>query len=168
MPPKEEFLLYRSILSTEDWRNENSFILPNIKSWLFEKGSLTKKLQGICQHLDIEVISQSWINEENEQKSTALFQSSWLREVILKGNGENWIFAQTYFSHSIMEKYEKDITELGERPIGLWIFPKKPTRINLEWYQDPKTSLYARRSLLFLNGDYMEVRELFLDRFQFI
>ena len=91
----------------------------------------------------------------------------WLREVVIYGNGTPWIFAQTRLPQGTVNAVAQEVLNLGDQPIGLWLFPQHPQRLSLEWRQDPQTGLYARRSTLLLNGYPLTIAELFLPEFSF-
>ncbi|WP_275686816.1 hypothetical protein [Mannheimia haemolytica] len=50
--------------------------------------------------------------------------------------------------------------ELGNQPIGLWLFSQNPTRTKLEWTQT-ENGLFARRGVYEIRGYSLEIRELF-------
>ncbi|PJG82875.1 chorismate--pyruvate lyase family protein [Caviibacterium pharyngocola] len=162
-----DFSLYRTLLSAQDWRTTGSFLSPEKAQWLLHQGSLTKKLYETGAQLSVKVIFQGWV-QKNDQKPTALSEKSvWRREVMLQGDGKNWIFARTDLPESTVRQVAGEVLYLGERPIGLWLFPQNPTRVSLQWRQDPTSGLYARRSDLLLKGYPIEIKELFLTDFIF-
>lgn len=157
------FEQYRNLLAAKDWQITGENLPRNIAEWLLHTDSLTEKLQQICQLLQVDIVQQGW----QDGGATVSRRKMWRREVVLKGDGNAWIFAQTVLSEKTIETVAKEVLPLGDKPIGLWLFPQKPQRLTLEWRQDEKSGLYARRSQLLLKGYPLEIRELFLPKFSF-
>lgn len=150
-----DFTNYRQQLTACDWQMGEQYLAPPIAEWLLHTDSLTQKLQAKCADLEVRLVSQGWQAE------------FWVREVLLKGDGKDWIFAQTLLPRQTIEQVAQAVLTLGEKPIGLWLFPQNPLRQSLEWRQDPHSALYARRSCLCLQNYPLEIRELFLASFTF-
>ncbi len=164
-----DFERYRQLLDRPDWQTSGHFAAPEIAQWVQHQGSLTQKLQQACQQLRVEVIYQGWqenLSEKISPKSTALEQI-WLREVLLKGDGTPWIFAQTTLPETTVQNVAQYVLQLGEQPIGLWLFKQPMQRVSLYWRQDPETGLYARYSDFDLKGHPLQIKELFLAEFPF-
>ena len=90
----------------------------------------------------------------------------WLREVMLFGDGVPWVFAQTLLPESGARGTAAGLTELGDEPIGPWLFARRTRRQSLQWRRD-EGGLYARRSMLLLEGSPLQISELFLPQFDF-
>ncbi|WP_410678054.1 chorismate--pyruvate lyase family protein [Avibacterium paragallinarum] len=168
-----DFEHYRKLLASPDWQHSGHSAAPHIQQWLEHQGSLTRKLQQICQTLSVEVIEQGW-QEKLPSKSTALCDLSnnptakiWRREVVLKGDGQAWIFAQTELPQHTVENAAQYVLQLGNEPIGLWLFKQPMQRTALSWRQDSITGLYARNSSFELKGYPLQIKELFLPYFSF-
>lgn len=160
-----QLTLYRDIFKNADWHTTKNDVPSNIADWLFHTGSLTQKLQTVSQHISVEITKEDWQAVSLSKYSTE--QTAWVREILLKGDNTPWIFAQTIFPQTTIDNVAQVIPNLGETPIGLWLFPQNPIRQSLEWTFDSKTGLYARRSLLLLKGYPLEIYELFLAEFPF-
>lgn len=165
---------YRTLFAHAEWHTTSGQIPPKICKWLAHTESLTEALQQQCANLTVEITQQGWqqavrIRQNFAKKSEdqTACQPQWLREVLLKGDGTPWIFAQTILPEATVQAVAQEVLNLGERPIGLWLFPQKPVRKSLEWTQDPATGLYARRSQLELEGYPLAIYELFLPQFPF-
>lgn len=168
----QNITLYRRTLACANWHKQQQDIPTYVFPWLAENGSLTQKLQHICRQLEVEVIQQGWINAspdnpKTSSKITALNEPYWLREVLIKGDGDPWIFAQTRLPKSTVEQVASDVLTLGNSAIGLWLFPQQPKRQDLTWSQDPQSGLFARSSSLLLQQYPLEIQELFLSHFSF-
>ncbi|MDH2924792.1 chorismate lyase [Nicoletella semolina] len=158
-----DFTLYRSILANSIWQTSAKPLSPNVAQWLLHKGSLTEKLQQQCSNLQVKIVQEGWQARGMCQNSAEY----WVREVLLKCSENDWIFAQTIIPQKTVDAVASSVLNLGEQAIGLWLFPQKPTRLSLEWQQDPKTKQFARRSQLLLKNYPLEIRELFLSHFLF-
>lgn len=159
----QDYSFYRTILSNQKWNPDfNTKTIPQKKlSWLMCEGSLTKELQKICHTFEVLLLNQGWRSEINKNSKI------WLREVLLQGDNIPWIFAQTVVPEITVNNVAQEILTLGEKPLGLWLFPQEPIRITLEWYQDPISGLLARRSILKVKNYPIEIKELFLKSFSF-
>ncbi|QIW16829.1 hypothetical protein A4G20_02130 [Pasteurellaceae bacterium RH1A] len=144
------------------WQAELGDLSACHQAWLLCEGSLTEKLQQVCTHLQVEVIQEGWL-----AKNPAFSTACWQRDVLLKCGSTPWIFAQTILPAQTVEQVAQAVLSLGDKPIGLWLFPQKPQRLSLEWGWDAQTGLYARRSTLDLKGYPLEISELFLPAFIF-
>ncbi|MDG6881455.1 Chorismate--pyruvate lyase [Phocoenobacter uteri] len=154
--------LYANILAQAHWQSDDSTLSDSHKDWLMHQDSLTLKLQQHYKDVTVEILSQNWFAKD-EKNPTAY----WQRDVMLLGDGNPIIFAQTIFPQQTIENVAQDILTFGNEAIGLWLFPQNPQRLSLEWTQDPKTGLYARCSTLLLDGYPLEIKELFLHDFSF-
>ncbi|MDP8079464.1 chorismate--pyruvate lyase family protein [Phocoenobacter skyensis] len=153
---------YSQILSRANWQCDDTSLSVLQKDWLMHQGSLTVKLQQHYKEVSVQVISQQWF-AKNEKNLTAY----WQRDVLLLGDDKEIIFAQTQIPQITVENVAQDLLTLGNESIGLWLFPQKPQRLNLEWTQDPQTGLYARHSTLVLDNYPLKIKELFLENFSF-
>lgn len=149
------FNAYRIILRNINWQDDFSTLPESVKEWLCYSNSLTEKLQQRNSSLSVSVINESWQ------------QNQWLREVCLHTTEHQWIFAQTTLPQNTIENVAQDVLSLGNNAIGLWLFPQMPQRQSLEWGQDLKTGLFARRSTLLLQNYPLTISELFLPDFPF-
>ena len=98
--------------------------------------------------------------------AAAASERVWLREVMLFGDGVPWVFAQTLLPESGARGAAAGLTELGDEPIGPWLFARRTRRPSLQWRRD-EGGLYARRSMLLLEGSPLQISELFLPQFDF-
>lgn len=158
---ERDFSRYRQQLATPNWQSEQGALAPEIAEWLLHQGSLTEKLQQICHCFQVEIIREQWQAVEKNGNSARV----WLREVMLKCGENDWIFAQTLLPESTIEQVGQPVLELGERAIGLWLFPQNPVRISLGWQM--VAGQYARRAIYHLQGYPIEIKELFLNNFPF-
>ncbi|EGY34759.1 4-hydroxybenzoate synthetase/chorismate--pyruvate lyase [Aggregatibacter actinomycetemcomitans serotype e str. SC1083] len=136
---------------------------PSVQCWLFDKQSLTVKLKRACTRFDVKVRSEKWI-EKTFENETALLptEAYWCREVLLFGDGIPWVEARTLIPKALLAHYQ-DLSTLGNKPIGEWLFQQAPNRQLIQWAQDPQSGLYARRSLFLVQNMPLLISELFLE-----
>lgn len=164
--PKMTFAQYRTHFAGSHWQQTAEQLTTDWAAWLLETGSLTEKLLQQGAVLTVQITEQDWLQAASFAEDFAE-QTAWVREVILKCDGKPAIFAQTILPKTTVEAVAEEVLSLGEKPIGLWLFPQNPQRICLEWTQHPETGLYARRSMLQLKGYPLAIYELFLPEFPF-
>ncbi|QLB20669.1 hypothetical protein A6B43_03595 [Vespertiliibacter pulmonis] len=163
------FSAYREIFCRTKWHTDLHLLPQSVREWVGYTGSLTQKLQGICQSLTVELTEQKWqaVSSLPQFAKNSSQQTAWLREVVLKSDGIPSIFAQTILAETTVQNVAQEILTLGEKPIGLWLFPQNPKRLNLEWAFDEGAGLYARRSYFTLKDYPFAIYELFLPQFSF-
>ncbi|MFT6898408.1 MAG: chorismate--pyruvate lyase [Paraglaciecola sp.] len=106
--------------------NELSVADATLKNWLLHSGSLTERLQTHCRDFSVCVLTQRQqlaTAEEYQQLDVQLedqSQSNWqVREVILHGDNQPWVFARSVIPQTLCEQ---DFAHLGNRPLGQLIF----------------------------------------------
>lgn len=161
--------LYRQIFQHANWQIKTDELSHNVAKWLCDSQSLTQKLQQICQSLTVDITAQGWqaVGSVPDFSKEATQQTAWVREVVLKCDENPVIFAQTILPEITINKVANAVLELGDQPIGLWLFPQNPERLSLEWTFDKASGLYARRSYFTLKGYPLAIYELFLPQFSF-
>lgn len=161
--------LYREIFCRAKWQVDQQPLPHSVREWIGYTDSLTQKLQKDCQLLTVDVTEQKWqaVSSLPQFAENSQQQTAWLREVVLKSDGVPRVFAQTILAEITIQNVAQAVLTLGDKPIGLWLFPQQPKRINLEWAFDSATGLYARRSYFTLNGYPFAIYELFLPKFPF-
>lgn len=151
---------------------------PLLKNWLLDTGSLTERLQSQCMRFDLTLIGQRQMQPEvEEMKQLSLsgdgrFQ---IREVILSGNGQPWVFARSVLPQALCDM---DLANLGRRPLGQIIFNderfvRQPFQLlkidagdpfQTHIHVDPRFQLWGRRSVFQFNRLQLMVAEIFLPR----
>ena len=82
-----------------DWQNVFQDSPPDLpeylSQWLLDEGSLTVKLQAICEGpCKVNLLHQDELaieKEEAELLGLPVGSSAWVREVILQGRAEDWV-----------------------------------------------------------------------------
>ncbi len=164
------------------WLGQNEIVVPNayLRNWLLDTGSLTERLQSHCHQFDLTLLGQRQISPELEEIQQIRhyvgdnIDPQWqVREVILNGNQQPWVFARSVISHGLCEG---DFAGLGNRPLGQIIFndpkfkrhpfqimriaPNDPLHRKLSIEQDK--ALWGRRSVFSYGGHALMVAEVFL------
>lgn len=142
-----------------------------INDWLLNTGSLTERLQANSNEFSVQLIGQQRLNPDPSEARLLpdLTQRDWqIREVILYGNGQPWVFAR-----SVLPDYLCSTTwaGLGEQPLGQRIFNDKQfvrgafeiAHLAFNPIQtSQKQSLWARRSVFSIEQYHLLVAEVFL------
>ncbi len=163
-----------------NWSTANRPSSANTENWLLDKGSLTQKLGNQCQSFQIKVLGQKVMPIQAHEEPLFPKPSRFLiREVLLQCENIPWVFARTLIPESTLAGQGKGLAALGESSLGDFLFSDpKLTRGEFEVAefaqdsdvfklakslgQQPKCSLWGRRSLFFLDGKPLLVAEIFL------
>lgn len=156
--------------------------IPNayLRNWLLDTRSLTERLQSQCQHFDLDLLGQRQMApelEEIRQLSSVVAvnqpQKWQIREVLLKGNQQPWVFARSVICEELCQA---DFAGLGVKPLGQIIFNDKrfnrhPFQLMRIARQHPLLNqlsiprsfeLWGRRSVFTFEQYALMVAEIFL------
>ena len=176
------------ILEAIDWQpvlgGMPEKVPENLAPWLIDDGSLTRKLVALSKdQFEVEVLRQDAAtpdaSEANALKMTQQTPVT-IREVVLKGRGHPWIFARSILPMSTMTGRLAGLRTLSNQPLGELLFQDPSmTREPLEVACLPARvlsvpaalaagdeSLWARRSVFFLDQKPLLVSEVFLSTFK--
>ncbi|MCF6253761.1 MAG: chorismate lyase [Thiomicrorhabdus sp.] len=155
--------------------------VKNTQQWLTTKGSLTARLRQLCPTLEVEVLSEKLEQPlANESQSLGLQpnEHAWIRCVLLRGGGENWIYARTVIPHFSESNAWAHLQQLGNKPLGEVLF--QDNNIQRTHFTFAKQSLaiwpylplssspnsipfgYARRSIFTQQNTPLLLTEVFL------
>jgi chorismate--pyruvate lyase len=162
---------YLSALNEITWQNIGDFSFPshNVRDWLLEQGSLSKRLRDNCGELTVELYQHQWCpgdqlaRDENNLLSSPPYYL--LRRVVLSGDGQPWVIGSTIIPQSTAEDRDYNLSKLGETPLGEEVFKAETVdrdSLQLSHIVIEGGFLYARRSRLWMNHKPMLVTELFL------
>ncbi|MFY0675674.1 MAG: chorismate lyase [Neptuniibacter sp.] len=139
-------------------------------SWLVDSGSLTQRLVK-QSHGDfkVEVVRQGWfLPTRSEAKALNMRsrQFALVREVRLKGNGKDWVYARSIIPATTLTGRQRQLRMLGNRSLGHLLFSdpsmkRGPLQISHLKLNDGR-KLWARRSVFFLSNKPLLVCEVFL------
>jgi len=150
-----------------------SWALPyETKSWILDKGSLTKRLIAASnESFCVKVIYQGRAYphlDETKNLNISQREKALVREVELVCDGVVWVRARSVIPISTMTGPERELNILGNRPLGAYLFKSKTMRrSNLELCRfniDEGKQIYGRRSIFYLNSKPLLVSEFFMPR----
>jgi len=149
-----------------------------VASWLYDERSLTKKLEGVCQHFSVQVRQQKIVSPCDHPLSGYFSNEDKIlvREVFLYCDNLPVVFAQTEIPLSTLTEQQAQLAEIGSQSLGNILFEDPCMRrgaIEIAQFTDKSiftsldlkqnfTPLWARRSLFYLNNNPLLVSELFL------
>jgi chorismate--pyruvate lyase len=152
----------------------------SIANWLYDHNSLTKKLESQCSHFSVEIIQQVSLTPNGLLSKCFEHEDKILvREVFLFCDDKPVVFAQTEMPFSTLTDHQIKLAEIGEQSLGNILF-QDPTMLRgqievTEFNKDSifhqladdlkqsvGHSLWARRSLFYINNKPLLVSELFL------
>lgn len=157
---------------------------PNtqLREWLLDKHSLTAKLVALsAQVFRVEVLSQTIAVPSLDERQALGMQEkqvALVREVVLYGQDQPWVFARSLLPLSSLVGELRHLRKQGNRPLGAFLFRQPHLErgaiavsvIKPEHGYVPTTLLseqpvWGRRSVFSLAGKPLLVSEVFLDNF---
>jgi chorismate--pyruvate lyase len=171
------------------WRQpllgEVSRLPEALRSWLLDSGSLTRRLQQLSGgQLRVEVLNQSMqVPRFSECRALAMAprQVALIREVLLFGRGEPWVYARSVIPLQTLTGRLRKLRHLDNRPLGALLFgDPSMSREPLEWVCIPACNpqslnsklppfnqpSWGRRSVFKLSAKPLLVCEIFLPDFK--
>lgn len=153
-----------------------------LQHWLTDPGSLTARLiKKSTGKFQVEIVRQ-FIGRasRNECEALAIRMSDlvMIREVILKGNNQPWVFARSLLPLASLTGELRHLRKQRTRPLGAFLFsqshlvrsPIAVAAIKRNHCYVPSTLaeselLWGRRSIFSLRGKHLLVSEVFLPDF---
>ncbi len=150
---------------------------------MYDQGSLTRQVLRHCSgDFRVQVRFQGWNKAlPSERRALDLNTASacMLREVILRCDGEAWIFARTLIPSTTLKGGARRLAHLGNRPLGQVLFSDPAVkrgrmevakllpdhvlfRSAAQGLDPAPTCLWARRTLFYLERRPLLVNEVFL------
>lgn len=151
-----------------------------LRPWLLAEGSLTQHLlRASSGDFRVERVAQHWARPTlSEAKLLKLEPNRWalIREVILWGCGEPWVYARSVIPASSLRGDLRRLRRLRNTSLGALLFkypqlqrtPFELARVSstlLPSSLQTETALWGRRSRFSVNGRRLIVGEIFLDAF---
>ncbi|MHB0984940.1 MAG: chorismate--pyruvate lyase family protein [Sulfuricella sp.] len=164
------------------WPARLSESCARYRPWLLDQGSLTRRIQARCPNFSVRHVQQRHgIAMPSERRLVALNAHSraLLRDVFLYCNDTPLVFAHSVLPAASLHGTWQSLGRLGSKPLGAMLFSnprvrrtplcfKKLNRRH-ELYRlacaalpNPPASLWARRSVFYLEGKPILVTEVFL------
>lgn len=153
-----------SILPPIEWLSEHSPIPATVNDWLMEVGSMTRRFERHCRHVQVEPQRECFITREQLAEEAVHLPYSeryWLREIRLLGDGQPWLLGRTVIPQETLTGPDHALVDLGTVPLGRYLFSNHHlTRDYI--HVGRQADLWARRSRLCLAGKPLLLTELFL------
>ena len=164
------------------WQNRLSESCPRYRPWLLDRGSLTRRIQARCAAFSVRHVRQQYgMAMPSERHMVALKHHSraLLRDVFLYCGETPVVFAHSVLPAASLGGSWQSLGRLGDRPLGAALFSnpnvhrtplsfKKLNRRDALYrlactvLPDKPASLWARRSVFYLQGRPILVTEVFL------
>lgn len=94
--------------------------------WLGEEGSLTRRLTALAGgDFHVELLAEGWQGlraDECQALGCAAGSEGWVREVLLCGRGEPWVFARSVAARQALQQEPFALDQLGVQPLGHLLF----------------------------------------------
>lgn len=153
-----------------------------LRSWLADSGSLTARLIAASEgQFHVKVIRQ-YISRPSHSEQQALGLTrptlALIREVVLYGRHEPWIFARSVLPLSSLTGTLRHLRKQGAKPLGAFLFShpqllRSPIAITAmsrhhQYVPTPyigEQPLWGRRSIFYLTQKPLLVSEVFLEAF---
>ena len=154
----------------------------NLQHWLQDRGSLTKRLQKKSSgDFSVAVLKQCWERPRlDEARALAIppQQFALIREVILHGNGQQWVYARSVLPQRALNGRLRFLRNLGNKPLGALLFSnssikREPvvlqrvaqSRLPASLQQSGQPPLHGRYSIFRYGKHGILVSEVFLPDF---
>lgn len=171
-------------LKWQDYRRFSPRMRPSFPlwRWLTLDGSLTQALTELAEgDLKVQVLTQGVARaraEEYRRLGIKPHQLCLIREVVLKGQGQDWVFARSLIPLPHLKGDFRRLGKQGTTPLGHFLFshrfitrsPFEVARIRPHSGYTPNALLqeqigYGRRSIFCFNHRHILVSEVYLPAF---
>jgi chorismate--pyruvate lyase len=176
-------------LPWQDYKTANSLNVAFLKvpaawwPWLLNRGSLTQHLTAASKgNFRMQILNQRVQRPHlSEQALLAMphRRLALVREVLLYGNNQPWVFARSILPLSTLSGPHRRLRLLDNRPLGALLFADPTMRRgamqisrlkagNLPlsaFLSDSETALWGRRSVFYISHKPLLVSEIFLPAF---
>jgi len=178
-PNKPSFL--PSASSRQRWHSARTLcgrVQGPLHTWLLDKGSLTARLQAKSEgRFHVQLLRQSWHRanlSEARLLGIAPRARVLVREVILHGNNQPWVFARSIFPYSSLQGSLRRMGKFDSRPLGAFLFSQAGMRrgpMEVSRFSDAGSTpgaddaVWGRRSVFYIDNKPLLVSEVFLPEF---
>jgi chorismate--pyruvate lyase len=161
------------------WKDRLDFNDPLRQNWLFDPGSLTRRLTRLsADSFAVVPATEGWAALREDECSALglpLGATGWVREVYLSGNGQPWVFARSVAGQQALKQDGFPLAALGSRSLGELLFvnggfsrgPIEVCHYPAQWLPGAQLEVepWARRSRFDRGGLGILVTEVFLPEF---
>lgn len=99
---------------------------PLLENWLFDAGSLTRRLTRLsADSFTVVPASEGWAplrEDECQALGLPLNTTGWVREVYLNGHGRPWVYARSVAGQAALRQDGFPLPALGSRSLGELLF----------------------------------------------
>ena len=170
-----------SIPEAINWQTHLTDTQPQVKQWLLSTELLTQQLRDLSNNQFAVQTLREDVLRTDECLALGLATGSlgWIREVILLGNNQPWVYARSVAPLQHMQHSTFDLTQIGNRSLGEALFkqndfqrhPIEVTQFPCTWLPkslqltDNCATIWARRSRFAHPALSVLVAEAFLPAF---
>lgn len=173
------------------WHDSGAIACKNIprhwRRWLLDRGSLTQHLMAASRGaFRVDILQQRLMRPQLSEQTVLNMPDRGLalvREVLLYGNDQPWVFARSVLPMSSLTGRQRRLRKLDNRPLGALLFADPSMRRGAMQISRIKTgqmplsgdfepnilpaeaSLWGRRSVFYLDQKPLLVSEVFLPDF---
>lgn len=178
---KQKSYLFASEPRWFDARQSFNHPIPSVvENWLFEPGSLTRRLRNLCgTEFRVRLLKQVWQKpflSESRQLELSAYRFALTREVALCCGETPLICARTIIPTQTLRGAQRRLSNLGTRPLGEVLFSSPKLERNgfelarispVTWnrkcsFEHPSESVWGRRTVYSIGGHELLVGEFFL------
>jgi chorismate lyase len=152
----------------------------NVPSWVYETGSLTRRLRQHYPNVKVTLVFHQWAKpllDECRLLHIPPHRYALTREVMLHDDNQPLLLARTIIPEATLKGAHRNLSHLGNRPLGEVIFAYphlqrlalQTTLVNLTCWSQPAialaglhSSVWGRRTVYAIAGQAMLVSEFFL------
>ena len=153
---------YSELLDNGHWtpialNDEN--LSSKTKNILIENSSLSHILKMYCNVFSVQLLNLLESNNDFTDKKSLL-----KRSVVLKGDGVDWVLAQSFFRKDVNDPQYSQLTQSKE-PIGFNIFKSQKTKrkdLIIYSFNYQEQNLLARKSTIIYRDNPIYLQEIFL------
>jgi len=176
-PPGTGEPVWRPRLAPPQYRTPSQ-----LKPWLDEPGSLTKRLRRYCHgRFGVRVLQEGWGMPALAESRILRLRTQnlgWVREVLLTCDGHACVFARTVMPIGILRGRYRCLRHLGPRPLGSLLFGRDTIRRGplsmarlasghrlfeqVRRVSETTDPLWARRSVFHVGDKPLLITEVFL------
>lgn len=161
----------------EGWKSHLQLQDTSLRSWLTDKGSLTRKIENRCNQFKVAIISQALAHpfiDESAVLGLRKGRLAWVREVSLYADDCPVVYARSVLPQESMRGAWRVLSRIGNRPIGSILFSdpgirrgqlvykKLDVRHPLSHILVRNETLWARRSVFVRGRMPLLVNEVFM------
>jgi len=138
----------------------------NIKSWLVEKGPITKRIKSE-ESFQLNLLKDeiSYVEDVEKEFLDVISNNIKVREVILMGNNIPRVYAKSLIPIRTIDEGFSKLGKLGTKPLGDILFEKeifKKTDVVYAQFQNKDSIFWGRKTKYLVKNMPLSVMEVFL------